>query len=134
MAILGWCSDPDGTRAVVIPDQHVPHMTALWYNVVVAESVNTSVRIPAELHERLQREARRQDRSVNYLVVQFIRRGLNQDMPGGLSKDQPGGLSAMFGELLRSIAGGGQVPGNPRLDELLQMARDADERRFRSQW
>lgn len=100
----------------------------------MAQSVNTSVRIPAELHERLQREALRQDRSVNYLVVQLIRRGLSQDIPGDLSKDQPGGLSAMFGELLRTIAGGGQVPGNPRLDELLQMARDADERRFRSRW
>jgi hypothetical protein len=38
----------------------------------------------------------------------------------------------MFGELLRSIAGGGQVPGNPRLDELLKMALDADDRRFTS--
>jgi hypothetical protein len=115
-----------------IPDHTVPHTNAAWYSVVMAESVNTSVRIPAELHERLQREAQRQDRSVNYLVVQFIRRGLSQDMPGGLSKDQPGGLSAMFGELLRSIAGGGQVPGNPRLDELLKMALDADDRRFTS--
>lgn len=89
----------------------------------MAESVNTSVRIPAELHARLQREAERQDRSVNYLVVNYVRHGLN--------RDQPGGLSATFGDLLRSIADGGEVQGNPRLDELLQRVRDADERRFR---
>jgi len=89
----------------------------------MAESVNTSVRIPAELHARLQREAKRQDRSVNYLVVDYVRHGLH--------RDQPGGLSAALGELLRSIAGGGMVPDNTTLDELKQQVREADDYRFR---
>lgn len=89
-------------------------------------SVNTSVRLPAELHMQLQREAERQDRSVNYLIGQYVRRGLSQD--------QPGGLSIMFGQLLSSIAGGGEVPRSTTLGELLDRVREADDRRFRGQW
>ena len=96
------------------------------------ESVNTSIRLPAELHGQLQREAERQDRSVNYLIVQYVRRGLSQgtlggpgfDQPRGLDFDQPYGLSIVFGELLRRIGGGRQVPGSTTLDELLRMARE----------
>jgi HicB family len=95
----------------------------------MAESVNTSVRIPAELHERLQREAERQDRSVNYMIVQFIRRGLSPDMPGGLGFDQPYALSSELGALLRRI-GGHQIPPDTTLEQLLDMARKAGEPRF----
>jgi hypothetical protein len=96
------------------------------------ESVNTSVRIPAELHQQLQREAERQDRSVNYLIVQYVRRGLSPDQLGGLDFDQPYGPSSVLGEVLRRI-GGRQIPLDTTLDQLLQMAREAGERRFGGQ-
>lgn len=92
----------------------------------MSESVNTSVRIPGELHQQLQREAERQDRSVNYLITQYVRRGLRQD--------QPGGLREQLGYLLTSIAGGGQVPETTTVERLKEMLQEADDRRFRGQW
>lgn len=41
--------------------------------------MNTSVRFPPELHERLVREAQKQDRSVSSLVVHYCRKGVSQD-------------------------------------------------------
>ena len=44
-----------------------------------ARTVNTSVRIPADLHERVKRQAERQDRSVSSLLVHYARRGVVED-------------------------------------------------------
>jgi predicted HicB family RNase H-like nuclease len=44
-------------------------------------TVNTSVRIDRELHNRLAAEAERQDRSIAYLINKYIRVGLAQDEP-----------------------------------------------------
>lgn len=43
------------------------------------ETVNTSVRLPRDLHERLRLEASRQDRSAHSLIVHYVRRGLAED-------------------------------------------------------
>jgi predicted DNA-binding protein len=44
------------------------------------QTVNTSIRLPARLHERLRREAERQDRTVHNLMLHYIRRGLDEDL------------------------------------------------------
>jgi hypothetical protein len=43
------------------------------------EPLNTSVRIPGELSDRLKREAARQERSAHWLILRYIARGLEQD-------------------------------------------------------
>jgi predicted DNA-binding protein len=42
-------------------------------------TINTSLRLPAELHDRLRRQAARQDRSAHWLILRYIQRGLEQD-------------------------------------------------------
>lgn len=42
-------------------------------------TINTSVRLPAGLHDRLRRQANRQDRSSHYLILRYIERGLRED-------------------------------------------------------
>jgi predicted DNA-binding protein len=44
-----------------------------------ARPVNTSVRMPGEVHDRLKREAERQDRTPHWLILRYIERGLEQD-------------------------------------------------------
>ncbi len=44
------------------------------------QTVNTSIRLPARLHERLRREAERQDRTVHNLMLHYLRRGLDEDL------------------------------------------------------
>jgi hypothetical protein len=40
----------------------------------------------------------------------------------------------MFGQLLSSTAGGGEVPRSTTLGELLDRVREADDRRFKGRW
>jgi predicted DNA-binding protein len=48
----------------------------VWY---MADSVNTSLRVPRELHERLKRAADRNHRSVSNLIVHYVTVGVEQD-------------------------------------------------------
>jgi hypothetical protein len=60
----------------------VPQCPKVWYSEVMnerREPLNTSVRIPGELSDRLKREATRQDRTPHWLILRYIRRGLEQD-------------------------------------------------------
>lgn len=47
----------------------------------MADTVNTSVRLPRALHDRLQAEAERQRRSVHNLMLIYIERGLGSSQP-----------------------------------------------------
>lgn len=42
-------------------------------------TINTSVRLPARLHDRLRQQAAREDRSSHYLILRYIERGLRED-------------------------------------------------------
>ena len=45
----------------------------------MADSVNTSLRIPRELHERLKRAADRNHRSLHNLLLHYVTAGVEQD-------------------------------------------------------
>jgi hypothetical protein len=107
------------------------------------EKIQLTLRLEPGMHEQIKREADNQDRSAASLVTHYIRRGLSQGQLGGLGFDQPRGLdfyldqpyglSRVLGEILRRIDPSSQVPLDTTLDQLLQMAREASERRFGSQ-
>lgn len=42
-------------------------------------TISTSIRLPGDLHDRLRRQSTRQDRSVHYLMLRYIRLGLTED-------------------------------------------------------
>lgn len=50
--------------------------------------VTTAVRIPADLHERLQREAAARDVSINYLIVRGIALVLDRLVPIATTEEQ----------------------------------------------
>jgi len=58
------------------------------------ETVNTSIRLPARLHERLRQEAERQDRTVHNLMLHYIRRGLGEDLHPDLDPYERAKLTA----------------------------------------
>jgi len=44
------------------------------------DTVNSSIRLPRVLHERLRQEAARQGGTVHNLMLHYIRRGLDEDL------------------------------------------------------
>lgn len=43
------------------------------------ETINTSLRLPVRLHDRLRRQVTIQDRSAHWLMLRYIERGLERD-------------------------------------------------------